>query len=82
MFGEGGRVGPETYYGMGWFVGHETNWDKFSHSGSVPGYTSYNAILRRNDVPEWLSITLLTNADGVEGLDQLADDLFDAVRAE
>lgn len=81
MFGDGGRVGPFTYYGMGWFVVHEQGWDSFFHSGSVPGYTSYNAILKRQDAPDWLSVTLLTNADGVEGLDALADEIADVVRA-
>jgi len=81
MFGDGGRVGPLTYYGMGWFIEHEQGWDSYFHSGSVPGYTSYNAILKRQGAPDWLSVTLLTNADGVEGLDALADELADVVRA-
>lgn len=80
MFSDAARVGPLTYYGMGWFVGHEEGWDSFSHSGSVPGFTSYNAILRRHASEAWLSVTLLTNSDGVEGLDQLADELFYLVR--
>jgi CubicO group peptidase (beta-lactamase class C family) len=79
MFAEGGRVGPTTYYGMGWFIEHEQGWDAFRHSGSVPGFTSLNAIFRRQGTPHWISITLLTNADGVEGLDTLADDLFGVV---
>ena len=82
MFGDGGRVGPVTYYGMGWFVQHGTRWDTYSHSGSVPGFTAYNAIFRRNDSPSWVSVTLLSNADGVEDLDRLADELVDLVRAE
>jgi hypothetical protein len=82
MFGDGGRVGPVTYYGMGWFIEREAGWEQFSHSGSVPGFTSYNAILKRGDAPTWLSVTLLTNADGVEGLDALADELIDTLRAE
>ena len=47
MFSDAARVDPHTYYGMGWFVGHEDGWDSYHHSGSVPGYTSYNAIVRR-----------------------------------
>ena len=82
MFSDAARVGPVTYYGMGWFVGHENGWDSYSHSGSVPGFTSYNAIFKQQASGAWLSVTLLTNSDGVEGLGALADDLFDVVRAE
>jgi CubicO group peptidase (beta-lactamase class C family) len=82
MFSDAARVDPVTYYGMGWFVSHENGWDQFSHSGSVPGFTSFNAIFKRQNSPSWLSITLLTNSDGVEGLDALADDLFAIARAE
>lgn len=82
MFGDGGRVGPFTYYGMGWFIEHAEGWDIFYHSGSVPGFTSYNTILKREDRADWLSVTILTNSDGVEGLDQLAGDIVDLVRSE
>jgi hypothetical protein len=82
MFSDAARVDPVTYYGMGWFVSHENGWDQFSHSGSVPGFTSFNAIFKRQNSSSWLSITLLTNSDGVDGLDALADDLFDLARAE
>jgi CubicO group peptidase (beta-lactamase class C family) len=81
MFADGGRVGPSIYYGMGWFVGHGDEWDEFSHSGSVPGYTSYNAILRRQGSQSWVSVTLLTNSDGIEGLELLADEILAVVRS-
>ena len=61
---------------MGWFVRHEGNADSYYHSGSVPGYTSYNAVVRRRRDGGWMSVTLLTNSDGVEGLDLLADDIL------
>jgi CubicO group peptidase (beta-lactamase class C family) len=76
MFSDAARVGPVTYYGMGWFVAHENGWDRYSHSGSVPGFTSYNAIHKRPTSASWLSVTLLTNSDGIEGLDELAVALF------
>jgi CubicO group peptidase (beta-lactamase class C family) len=79
MFSDGARVDPVTYYGMGWFIGHDDDWDSYHHSGSVPGYTSYNAILRHRS-GAWLSVTLLTNSDGVEGLDRLADEIIDVAR--
>ncbi len=82
MFSDGARVGPTTYYGMGWFVEHTDRWDRFSHSGSVPGFTSYNSIRKRQDGSSWRSVTLLTNSDGVEGLDDLADKIFDIIGAE
>ena len=77
MFSDSARVGPTTYYGMGWFVEHDELWDKFGHSGSVPGYTSYNAIHKRRADRSWLSVTLLTNSDGVEDLEDLANSIFD-----
>jgi CubicO group peptidase (beta-lactamase class C family) len=80
MFSDAARVDPLTYYGMGWFVVHDDQWDSFYHSGSVPGFTSYNAILQRHDTGAWISVTLLTNSDGVEDLAQLADDILLVVR--
>ena len=82
MFADGGRVDPMTYYGMGWFIEHGDGSDTYSHSGSVPGYTAYNAIVVRRDTSSWISVTLLTNSDGIDGLDQLAGDLFDISRGE
>ncbi len=79
MFSDAARVDPLTYYGMGWYVTHDETWDSYHHSGSVPGYTSYNAIERRGD-GAWLSVTILTNSDGIEGLDALADEVFGVLR--
>jgi D-alanyl-D-alanine carboxypeptidase len=79
MFSDAARVDPLTYYGMGWFVGHDGSADSYHHSGSVPGFTSYNAIVRRRDGGRWISVTLLTNSDGVEGLEQLADDILSGI---
>lgn len=82
MLSDAARVDPVTYYGMGWFISHEGEWDSYHHSGSVPGYTSYNAILRHKISGRWISVTLLTNSDGVEGIDRLADEIFDVVRGD
>jgi len=82
MFKEGGRIAPTTSYGMGWVIAEESGWAIYSHTGSVAGYTSCNAIARRVGGSEWISVTLLTNSDGVEGLDILADDLLRLVRTE
>jgi D-alanyl-D-alanine carboxypeptidase len=67
---------------MGWFIGHDGDWDSFHHSGSVPGYTAYNAILKQTRTGAWLSVTLLTNSDGVEGLEQLADEILYEARVD
>lgn len=81
MFSDAARVTPQDYYGMGWFIRHEEGRDVFSHSGLVPGYTSYNTIVRLTgtNAPQgsepWVSVTLLLNSDGIEGLDELAEDL-------
>jgi CubicO group peptidase (beta-lactamase class C family) len=82
MFADGGRVGPVTYYGMGWFIEHGDGWDRYSHSGSVPGFTSYNAIEARHRSGRWLSVTVLTNSDEVDGLDELAEKLIELARGE
>mgnify|MGYP001765975137 CR=1 FL=1 len=76
MLSDQARVDPTTYYGMGWFIEHESDRDIFSHTGSVPGYTSVNMIVRRLDTARWRSVTILTNGEEVEGLDILAKDVL------
>jgi CubicO group peptidase (beta-lactamase class C family) len=79
MFSDSARVAPTIYYGMGWFIEHTDAWDLFSHSGSVPGFTAYNAIRKRPSASYWQSVTLLTNSDGAEGLDELAAAIFELI---
>jgi D-alanyl-D-alanine carboxypeptidase len=79
MFSDTARVGPLTYYGMGWFCEHKDDRDIYSHSGAVPGYTSYNAIIRLRSGDNWISITLLSNCDQLDGLDTLANNIADIV---
>src|SRR5262249_55175133 len=74
MFSENARVDVWTWYGMGWFVTQKNSVDIFTHSGSVPGYTAYSLIARPSK-GDWVSVTILTNSDGVEGLDDLAGKL-------
>ncbi|MGA9137064.1 MAG: serine hydrolase domain-containing protein [Methylovirgula sp.] len=78
MFSDSARVAPLIYYGMGWFCEHRDDRDIYSHSGAVPGYTSYNAIIRLKN-GGWVSITLLSNCDQLDGLDALADNITDIV---
>ena len=79
MFSDAARVGPSRYYGMGWFIEHAPGWDWYSHSGYVPGFTSLNMIVRSSRDRAWISVSLLTNADGVSGLDELSSDIVHAV---
>jgi CubicO group peptidase (beta-lactamase class C family) len=71
MFSDAARVSASRYYGMGWFIEHAANADQYSHTGFVPGYSSLNVILRLR-AGSWMSVSLLTNRDGVETLDLLA----------
>jgi CubicO group peptidase (beta-lactamase class C family) len=75
MFADGARVSQSRYYGMGWFIEHANGWDKFSHSGLVPGYSALNTVVVGPHGSRWVSVTLLTNSDGVEDLDKLANDI-------
>lgn len=79
MFGDGGRIGPTDWYGMGWFISHETDFDVFSHSGTVPGYTSFNAIFKSRNGRPWVSVTLLSNIDNAAEIDGLARAIADIV---
>jgi D-alanyl-D-alanine carboxypeptidase len=74
MLSSQARVSPTLYYGMGWFYEARDDSAIFSHSGAVPGYTSYNEILRRKD-GHWASISILSNSDQLDGLDELADSI-------
>lgn len=80
MFSDGARVTPDIYYGMGWFIEHGERTDTYSHSGLVPGFTSYNIIAADVGRPHWVSVTLVLNTDVNEGVDVLARDLLQLVQ--
>ncbi len=61
---------------MGWFIEHDAGVDLYSHSGLVPGFTSYNIIAARPETSEWVSVSVLINTDVNEGIDVLARDLL------
>lgn len=82
MFSDGARVTPDIYYGMGWFIEHADATDLYSHSGHVPGFTSYNLIAASTTTPHWLSVSLLVNTDVAEGMDILARDLLRLAREQ
>lgn len=73
-----GRVSPEIYYGMGWFVEYRPKQDVFSHAGIVPGYTSMNMIAAASGGgSKWTSVSLLVNTDvASDDLDYLAKELM------
>jgi len=80
MLSDGARVTPDIYYGMGWFIEHHRDGDLFSHSGLVPGFTSYNAIATDSKTAGWISVTILINTDVAEGMETLARDLLRIVK--
>jgi D-alanyl-D-alanine carboxypeptidase len=80
MLSDGARVTPDTYYGMGWFIEHRPDGDLYSHSGLVPGFTSYNVIATEKDSSDWTSVTVLINTDVSEGVETLALDLLRIAR--
>ena len=68
------RVSPTIYYGMGWFYEQRDDEAVYSHSGAVPGYTSYNEIVRLKG-GQWFSVSILSNSDQLDGLSDLADSI-------
>ena len=73
-----GRVSPEIYYGMGWFVEYRRDHEVFSHAGMVPGYTSINMIAAETGGDRgWTAVTLLLNTDvAPDELQHLARELM------
>lgn len=82
MFADAAQTGPSTAYGMGVFIRHAPGWDWFSHTGYVPGFTSSNAIVRNAKDATWIGISLLTNADGVRGFDELSAQIVEILAQE
>jgi CubicO group peptidase (beta-lactamase class C family) len=81
MLSDSARVEVWTYYGMGWFIIHKGGIDRYFHSGTVSGYTSFNLIVRPT-TDHWVSVSLLTNSDGVEGINDFANSLAELVLDE
>jgi CubicO group peptidase (beta-lactamase class C family) len=74
MLSDQARVSPMAYYGMGWFLEEKDDAEVYSHSGSVPGYTSYNEIVRQKD-GRWISVSILSSSDQLDGLSDLANSI-------
>lgn len=75
MFTPSAPITPSLAYGMGFYVERAPGLLIYSHSGTVPGYTAFNAIVVENNKPGWIGVTILTNSDGIDGLQRLADAL-------
>lgn len=75
MFTPWARITPSLAYGMGFYVERAPGMTIYSHSGAVPGYTAFNAIIVEDDAPGWISVTVLTNCDGITDLQRMADAL-------
>lgn len=75
MFAPSAPITPSLAYGMGFYVERAPGLEIYSHSGTVPGYTAFNAIVVEKGKPGWITVTILTNSDGIEDLQKLADAL-------
>ncbi len=73
MFTPSAPITPSLSYGMGFYVERAPGLEIYSHSGTVPGYTAFNAIVVEKGKPGWIGVTILTNSDGIEDLQRLAD---------
>ena len=81
MFSDAARVDPLTYYGMGWFIGHDEWLGQLSPLRIGAGLHVLQCHLREQRSGAWMSVTLLTNSDGVTELERLADEIFFELRA-
>lgn len=81
LFADGGRVSPTVWYGMGFFIEQRDGRDEYTHTGAVPGFSSFNGIFRNRNDGRWVSVTLLANSGGLEGLEVLGSDLADRLLA-
>ncbi len=75
MFAASAPISPLLAYGMGFYVERAPGMTIYSHSGTVPGFTAFNAIIVETGKPGWIGITVLTNSDGIDDLQRLADAL-------
>ncbi|MBA2125323.1 hypothetical protein DLM45_03675 [Hyphomicrobium methylovorum] len=74
MLSDQARVDVWTYYGMGWFITHKGGMDRYFHTGTVSGFTSFNLIVKGTS-KSWISVSLLANCDGLEGISDLGEKL-------
>jgi D-alanyl-D-alanine carboxypeptidase len=70
---------PGVFYGMGWKLLPTPGLQQFFHDGDISGFTAFNSIVRRESDNTTICVVLLTNADDVQGLEQLAGKIADLV---
>ena len=79
MFGRHIRVGKgDLRYGAGWYVQGSGARQAYFTIGRLPGFSSINKIYRNSAAGTDRYVVILTNADGVKGLEKLADRLLAA----
>lgn len=79
----GGHIGAgqrNLQYGAGWFVRGRGAQQAYFTVGRIPGFSSINKIYRNSAAGTDHYVVILTNADGVKGLEGLADRLLQAAR--
>lgn len=81
MFGRHIRAGKgDLWYGAGWHVHGTGARQSYFTVGRIPGFSSINKIYRDTAAGTDHYVVVLTNADGVKGLEELADRLLAAAR--
>ena len=81
MFGRHIRTGRrDLWYGAGWYVRGAGARQAYFTVGRIPGFSSINKIYRDTAAGTDHYVVVLTNADGVTGLEALADRLLAAAR--
>ncbi|MCY4396588.1 MAG: serine hydrolase [Rhodospirillaceae bacterium] len=81
MFGGHIRAGKQNlHYGAGWFVRGQGARQAYFTIGRIPGFSAINKIYRNSAAGTDDYVVILTNADGVTGLEGLADRLLQAAR--
>lgn len=81
MFGRHIRAGKGGLrYGAGWYVRGTGYQQAYFTVGRIPGFSSINKIYRNTVAGTDHAVVILTNADGVTGLEGFADRLLAAVR--
>ncbi len=81
MFGRHIRAGKgDLWYGAGWHVRGAGAKQAYFTIGRIPGFSSINKIYRNAAAGTDHYVVILTNADGVTGLEKFADRLLAAAR--
>lgn len=80
MFGKHIGAGTGLSYGAGWYIRDRGARKEYFTNGRLPGFSAINKIYRNTTAGTDYYVVILTNADGVKGLEGLADRLLAAAR--